>query len=183
MNSLKKASGNFEVKINKQYEEKEQFLSFSSSLRDSSVYPSVNSYKIKFTSAFKNVQKIELVQAIIPSQNNVLQQGVLLLQIKNIPEETTFFETVPDTFCSLLMKTPTSGGFIALEPGCGFSKFEKKFTAPIGKLAQFDINILKTDGTPFSFGEPSGDKTKPYENFFVFKITTKEVMNTIESHF
>jgi hypothetical protein len=174
----------FDVIINKEYQEREHFVLINSSNRDIVNYPFSNSYKILFDgTTYKNVSKIELVQAIIPNKNAVLDQGLLLLNIKNLPEETLFFNEIKDVFCSLPMKNATTGGFIILEPGCGFAKIEKKFTVPIGKLDKIEVQLLTVDGTIFDFGQTGGNLTRDFQTSFLFKLTTVEVKNTIQSHF
>ena len=69
-----------------QYQEKVHYLTISSKDRDVTAYPNVNRYSLKFPNEFKNIQSIELIQGIIPDQNDVQNEPYLLLQVDEIQD-------------------------------------------------------------------------------------------------
>jgi hypothetical protein len=159
---------------NIEYEEYEHFLSISSRDRDTSGYPNVNRYIVKFPE-FKNVKSIELIQAIIPDKNDVSQEPYLLLKIDELEDVMVSNDRhISDAFAILQMAPPiTTGGFIQIDKRI-HENTVKNFKNPIASLSKMTVSITDADGTLFDFGNDSPAFQKSLQNTFVFKIVTVE---------
>ena len=178
-------SKNFEISENSQrslsqeseieYEKKMHYLSVSSKDRDTIQFPNVNKYVLNFQKEYKNIHSIELIQAIIPSKNDVTLEPYLLLQIDEINDVIDSNDTnISNAFTFLQIAQPvTANGFIQMD-----SRIQeytvKYFDTPKASLSKMTITIKDYSGNPFDFGTPISPLDKPFQNTFIFKITTLE---------
>jgi hypothetical protein len=160
---------------NMEYEHLEHYLSISSRDRDMSLYPDVNKYIVNFPREFKNIHSIELVQAIIPAQNNVEQEPYLLLNIDEIQDVMISNDRyIANAFAFLQLAAPTTAsGFIQIDKRI-HENTVKTFQTPKASLSKMTINISDCTGTLFNFGTDGPTPLKSLQNTFIFKIITLE---------
>ncbi len=166
-----------DIKYSLKYEEKieymqsEKFLVINSKDRNVTDYPNSNHFCIFFDDTFKNISKIELIQAIIPDKNSVTSEPYLLLNIDEISETMYANDKyISDSFAVLqLCKPITTGGFINIEKRI-HENVVKYYNTPKSSLSKMTIKIMTTSGSLFDFGG-SGDLSKEYQVVLVFRIT------------
>ncbi len=166
-----------------------QYLSVSSSNRDSTNYPLHYDYRINFDQPFKNVKEIELISAIFPNQpaassgGDILNESHFILDIDGLnyiefPNNTGSQALKGFSILPLKTATKSSGGFINPELGCIYHK-SKVFKTPLASLNHVTIKIRDNTGTLYDFGYPNGTTLKTHQNHFVFKITIEEVDRSV----
>lgn len=177
----------FSVKNEKDvsYEQFEEYISISSSNRDSVNYPLHYDYRINFDTPYKNIRKVELISAIFPNQpassssGDILNESHLILDIDNLnyiefPNNTGSKSLKGFSILPIKGTVKTSGGFIVPELGCIYHK-AKVFKTPLASISYFNIKIRDYSGELYDFGEPVGSTNKALQNHFVFKITIEDV--------
>lgn len=167
-----------------QYEEKIHYLTISSKDRDVVAYPNVNNYSIKFPNEFKNIHSIELIQAIIPDQNNVQDEPYLLLQVDEIQDVMVSNDkNISNAFAILQLASPTrSGTFIQIDRRI-HEYTVKYYDTPKAYLSKMSITILDSEGNPFDFGtDTPSPPNKSFQNTFIFKIVTLEKQRRVLNH-
>jgi hypothetical protein len=102
---------------NIEYEELEYYVTVSSRDRDTTNYPNVNNYSIQLPQEFRNISQIELIQAIIPSANNVAAEPYLLLNISELNDVMISSDkNITNSFAILPLAQPvTPNGFIQID--------------------------------------------------------------------
>lgn len=167
-----------------QYEEKIHYLTISSKDRDVVAYPNVNNYSIKFPNEFKNIHSIELIQAIIPDQNDVQDEPYLLLQVDEIQDVMVSNDkNISNAFAILQLASPTrSGTFIQIDRRI-HEYTVKYYDTPKAYLSKMSITILDSEGNPFDFGtDTPSPPNKSFQNTFIFKIVTLEKQRRVLNH-
>lgn len=167
-----------------QYEEKVHYLTISSKDRDVIAYPNVNHYCLKFPNEFKNIHSIELIQAIIPDQNNVQDEPYLLLQVDEIQDVMVSNDkNISNSFAILQLASPTKAGtFIQIDRRI-HEYTVKIYDTPKAYLSKMTITILDSNGTPFNFGtDTPSPPNKTFQNTFIFKIVTLEKQRRVLNH-
>lgn len=167
-----------------QYQEKVHYLTISSKDRDVTAYPNVNSYSLKFPNEFKNIQSIELIQAIIPDKNNVQDEPYLLLQVDEIQDVMVSNDkNIANSFAILQLASPTKAGtFIQIDRRI-HEYTVKYYDTPKAYLSKLTITILNSDGVPFDFGtDTPSPPNKAFQNTFIFKIVTLEKERRVLNH-
>jgi hypothetical protein len=169
-----------------EYEEVNYYLSVSSKERDVSLYPNVNSYVVHFQKEFKNIYSVELIQAIIPDRNDVVNEPYLLLKIDELEDVMVSNDKhVSDAFAILQLAPPTTSGyFIQLDKRI-HENTVKYFRIPKASLSKMTVKITDYNGTPFDFLDGATDSASPnkaYQNTFVFKIVCLEKKRAQLSH-
>jgi len=167
-----------------QYEKKVHYLTISSKDRNITAYPNVNQYSIKFPNEFKNIHSIELIQAIIPDQNNVQDEPYLLLQIDEIQDVMVSNDkNISNSFAILQLAPPTrSGTFIQIDRRI-HEYTVKYYDTPKAYLSKMTITILDSEGNPFDFGtDTPSPPNKTFQNTFIFKIVTLEKQRRVLNH-
>lgn len=185
-NELNNAKLSIEQEKNIEYEEVVHYVSISSRDRDYSVYPNVNRYVVNFPTEFKNVSNIQLIQAIIPDQNNVRSEPYLLLKIDELEDVMVSRDrNVSDAFAMIMLSSPpTPGGFISMDTKI-HENTVKYFRIPKASLSKMTVSITDCDGVLFDFGESLVSPATPgksYQNTFVFKVTVLEKKRMSLSH-
>lgn len=155
-----------------EYTKTDKYLTISSKDRDTSVYPSSSKFVINLDQEFRNISRIELIQAIIPDKNSVTSEPYLLLNIKEL--ENTIESNnkqISEAFTILqLNQAIVPGGFIQLMTQI-HEHVILNYKTPKAGLSKLTISITDADGVVFDFGG-SGLTSKEYQCLFVFKITT-----------
>jgi hypothetical protein len=167
-----------------QYEKKVHYLTISSKDRNITAYPNVNQYSIKFPNEFKNIHSIELIQAIIPDQNDVQDEPYLLLQIDEIQDVMVSNDkNISNSFAILQLAAPTrSGTFIQIDRRI-HEYTVKYYDTPKAYLSKMSITILDSEGNPFNFGtDTPSPPNKIFQNTFIFKIVTLEKQRRVLNH-
>lgn len=160
---------------NIQYVPECYYLTVSSKDRDRNSYPNVNKYVIHLQTEFKNIYSIELVQAIIPDQNNVTSEPYLLLKMDEIGDVMSSVDKViSDSFAILQLAPPTvPGSFIQIDKRIHENTVKYFYGTPKISLSKLSITVTDVDGNPFDFGadsSPPNDPTKALQNTFIFKV-------------
>lgn len=164
---------------NVKYTRYENYISISSSNRDTDNYPKHYDYTINFDQPYKNIKYIELISAVLPNVSGILDEPYLAIDI----DEINYIEFPNNkgsanlkAFSILPLKTPVklSGGFINPELGLVYHK-KKVFKTPLASLSKFNVKIRDYTGNLYTFGNSSGSTDKALQHHFVFKITTEEV--------
>lgn len=165
-----------------EYEQVDHYLTVSSKNRDSTQYPSVSDYVVNFQHDFKNIHSIELIQAIIPDKNDVIDEPYLLLKIEELEDVMVSLDRhISDAFAILQVCPPTSsGGFIQIDKRI-HENVVKCFKTPKSTLSRMTIKISDCDGNIFDFGG-SGSISKEFQNTFVFKIVCLEKKRSSLGH-
>jgi hypothetical protein len=164
-----------------EYSVGEYYLKISSADRDVVSYPNGSNFVIELPKEYKNIQSIELIQAIIPDKNNVTSEPYLLLSIEELEKSplAALDKNTADSFAMLLLTNPplVAGSFITVD-----TKIHENtilfYQTPKAKLSRMTIKITDVDGNVFDFGG-NGTRTKAYQSTFIFKITQKEKSTSI----
>lgn len=149
-----------------------KYLQICSNDRDTDVYPETNNFKLCFE-RIKNVVEIELVSAIFPNQNSVLDEPYLIIEIDELPSNIEFScQNVKKAFAMLPMKKPNkdTASFIVPELGQNY-KTTMKFKTPLASLASLTISIKDLNGNLFNFGSDSAPPTKSLQTTFMFRVS------------
>lgn len=156
-----------------QYDMVNYYISFSSKDRNVTTHPRVNSYTTVLPNELKNIISIELVQAIIPNQNDVTNEPYLLLKIEELEDVMMSNDrNISDAFAILQLADPV-GGFVQIDKRI-HENTVKEFRTPKANLSRLSVTITDYAGTPFDFGDTPGSTAKAYQNTFVFKVVCLE---------
>ena len=150
-------------------------LQITSKDRNFTSFPTTSNFRICFEK-IRNVVEIELVSAILPNQNDILDEPYLIIEIDELPSNIEFScRDINKAFAMLPLKKPNkdTGGFIVPELGQNY-KTTMKFKTPLASIDQFTISIKDMDGALFDFGTDTAPGTKSLQTTFMFKITTLE---------
>lgn len=154
------------------YSEVVNYLHINSSDRNTTSYPSVDSYRIDTEERFKNIKSIELVAASVANQGSVLNNPYLILKIDGLNHLNFSNKNVNTGFALMYLKY-TTGAHVQPELGV-LQRNVLNFRTPLASLSSINLQIVKPDGTLFSFGETSGDISTAYSNSFTLRIITLE---------
>lgn len=160
------------------------YLTVSSKDRDTSAYPNVNRYTIKFPTELRNIYSIELIQGIVPDKNDVMAEPYLLLKIDEVEDIMISVDKhMSDAFAILQLAPPqTSGTFIHIDKRI-HENTVKYFRTPKASLSKMTITITDCNGVPFDFGSDSPDPPlKALQNTFVFKVVCVEKNRSVLNH-
>lgn len=168
------------------YEQVENYISISSRDRNRTNHPNVNSYTITFPVEFRNIASVELIQAIIPAQNDVDQEPYLLLTIDELPDVMISNDKfIANSFAILQLSSPvTAGGFIQIDKRI-HENTVLTFRSPKANLAKMTVSIRDCLGNLFDFGSDTSAPTTPSKNLqntFIFKVVTLEKRRAQLSH-
>ena len=152
------------------HQEKVQYITISSNLRDTVAYPSVSSYTIKLNQALKNIKSIELIKCVLPDKNNVTRQPFLILSLDEIQDISVSNDKLyQDALHIISLSPPTQNNFF-INVNTADNRIVKTYQTPLSYLSKISINILTHDNLLFDFGGTSHD----YQNLFVFKVVCIE---------
>lgn len=174
------------------YTTHDEYISLSSSNRDSVNYPLHYNYRFKFDHPYKNVKKIELISAILPnkgsssSAGDILNEPLIILDIDQLnfiefPNNVGSQSISAFSILPLKPSTKSTGGFINPELGCMYNT-SKIFKTPLASLDHFNIKLRNVNGDLYDFGQAVGSTDKEYQNHFVFKITIEEASRKVLRH-
>lgn len=157
---------------NMKYTKRSNYLSINSKDRDYVQYPSSSQFAIDLDPEYRNVTSIELITAIIPDTNNVINEPYLLLNIKELD---TLMDSpgkeLSESFAMLQLAQPAAAGTFVQIDKRTFENTVLTFHTPKARLAKLTITITDCDGNVFDFGG-DGTNTKPYQTTFMFKVVT-----------
>ena len=170
-----------------------EYLSIDSQDRDRRADPNPNEYTIQLVTsdtsgyinapgaAYKNITSIELISAVIPNVNNVLDEIYLILEIPEI-DETTYRATnhnLSRGFAKLMFcKCDGTNKWLRLDLILSDPLKKVFYPSPKASIERMTIRLKKRDGTLFNFGTDNSlptDVNPDIQNSFTFKITTKVV--------
>jgi hypothetical protein len=159
---------------NIQYYKKDYYLVVSSKDRDIVKYPSSSQFSLRLPKEYKNIHSVELIQAIIPDKNNVMNEPYLVLTIEELVDTMESSDAnISDSFAILMLNPPVSSGtFISIDNRI-HENTVLNYTTPKASLSKMTIKLTDFDGSIFSFGG-NGSLTKDTQILFVFKITQLE---------
>ncbi len=156
------------------YNERVDYFTVSSKDRDVSIFPKSNRYTIQLQKEYKNIVRIELIQAVIPDQNSVLLEPYLLLQIDELDSFISSNDNnISKAFSIIQLSIPASSGAFVNVNKSDYENVILEYKTPRASLSRLSIRICDSDGLPFEFGGDS-TLTKAYQNLFIFKVTTLE---------
>lgn len=155
-----------------EYEKTERYLIVNSKDRDTVTYPSSSNFVVNLDQSYKNVCRVELIQAIIPDKNNVGSEPYLLLNIKEL--ENTMDSNnkeLFEAFSILQLNEPTiPGTFIQLLTRI-HQHVVLNYKTPKATLSKLTVSVTDSEGNLFNFGG-NGNILKATQVLFVFKVTT-----------
>lgn len=156
------------------YTEYENYLVVSSGDRDVNLYPKSNNFMINLDEEYRNISRIELIQAIVPDKNNVTSEPYLLLKIKELDNTMqSNNKAVFESFAILQVCSPTvSGSFLQMDKRI-YENTILNYKTPKATLSKLTITINDANGIPFEFGG-DGTTNKAYQSLFVFRVVTLE---------
>lgn len=154
------------------YTENVSYLHINSSDRNTTSYPSVNSYRLESGERFRNIKSIELVASSVANQGSVLSNPYLILKIDGLNHLEFSNKNVNSAFAILYLKY-TTGAHVQPELGV-LQRNVLNFRTPLASLSSINLQIVKPDGTLFSFGESASDTSVTYSNSFTLRIITLE---------
>lgn len=156
------------------YETRENYLVVSSADRDVSTHPSSSNFVIQLEKEYKNITSVELIQAIVPDQNNVTAEPYLLLKVREF--ENTMDSNnkqIYNSFAILQVCPPTiPNSFLQIDKRI-FENVTLHYRTPRANLSKISIQVTDANGSVFDFGG-SGLTSKATQCLFVFKITTSD---------
>lgn len=157
-----------------QYYKREYYLSVGSKDRNVETYPSSSQFSIRLPKEYKNIDSVELIQAIIPHKNNVTHEPYLVLSIDELVDTMDSKDSnIADSFAILMLNPPVENGrFISIDNRI-HENTVLRFATPKANLSKMTIKITDFDGDIFSFGG-EGTLNKEHQLLFVFKITQIE---------
>lgn len=119
----------------------------------------------------ENIHSIELINAIIPNNNSVLDEPYLLLNIAELRENFKSNDTfMSNAFTMMTFSLNNTSLFAYLKKISRDVSYEKIFyNSPKASLNKMSISILKPDGTPFNFTNPSSTDITDQVSF-IFRI-------------
>ena len=160
------------------YEKTERYLIVNSKDRDVVTYPSSSQFVLHLDQEFRNISSVELIQAIVPDQNNVTLEPYLLLNVKELENTMeSINKNIYESFAILQVCPPTvPGSFLQIDKRI-FENVVLNYKTPKASLSKVSITITDSDGNLFNFGG-NGTTTKAYQSLFVFKITTLDTNRT-----
>jgi len=157
------------------YTKRIDYIEFSSKERDIVNYPSPSQYVVNLPREFKNITTVEIVAAVIPDQNNVLQEPYLLLQINELTDIISSNDSaMSNSFAILHMSRPTIPGYFIQVDKKTFEHVILRYHTPKASLSKLTVSITDLYGNPFNFGSDSPAPLKALQNMFVLRITTLE---------
>lgn len=163
------------------------FITIDSRDRDRQAWPTSSQFEVKleppdnFSGAtlsrnFKNIKSIELVSAIIPNQNNVLNEMYLYLTIPEIDGNFVSTNLEGQKAFAKLIPRNTFGNFIH----CFVDEVDrprKVFKANGVRLDKLTINVKRWNGDLFTFGSDTNPPSHPNNSLQValtLKVTIAE---------
>jgi hypothetical protein len=157
------------------YKIRDEYIVISSIDRDITNYPSPSKYTITLPYELRNINSIELVNGVIPDQNNVTQEPYLLLNIQEL--ENVMISTnksASDSFAILHLAKPIASGYFINVDKKTFERVILNYVTPKASLSKLTISITDAYGNLFNFGDDSGGPHKSLQNMFILKATIIE---------
>ena len=156
-----------------QYIRKKTYILVNSKDRVFATNPQPQQYSVILPVVYKNVESVRLVSGTIPDLNNAREEPFLILDIPELNNKYTRYETTSGNFDLFdlirFSNNYTNTNFIYIQ-----ASLNNLFKTTLGKLSKITINIRDQYGDLFSFGVDDSNIQKVLQNSFVFEITTLE---------
>lgn len=166
------------------------YLSIDSQDRDRTKYPNPNEYTIPLISSdtsgqgsvpgrrYKNIVEIQILSAVIPNRNNVLDEIYLILEIDEI--DNVVFDSsnhrLSRGFKLMFSTCDGTSKWLRLDDDISAPLVKRFYPKPKASLDRITIRLLRRDGTPFNFGtdnSPPSEVNADLQNSWTFKITQR----------
>lgn len=169
-NTVYKDASNLSLQEQVVYDTEVHYLVISSADRNILSYPKSNYFVMDLQQEYRNIQSVELIQAIIPDKNSVTAEPYLLLRIDELSRTMHSLNgPISDSFAILQPAPPTtSGGFIQLDKRIAENVI-LYYRTPKASLSKVTVSINNYLGVPFEFGG-DGTTDKDYQITFVIKL-------------
>ena len=157
------------------YTKRIDYITISSKERDIINYPSPSQYVVNLPNEFRNVHSIEIINGVIPDQNNVRHEPYLLLNIQELVDVITSTDPImSNSFAILHLACPITPGYFINVDKKTFEHVVLTYKTPKASLSKLTISITDSDGNLFNFGDDSSGPLKSLQNMFVLRIITLE---------
>jgi hypothetical protein len=157
------------------YDRVDHYLAVSSTDRDITNYPKSNQFTINLPKEFRNIVRMQLIETILPNQNNIMDQPYILLNIKELEGKMPIVannSALSNAF-ALIQLTHNTGNFLQIDRKV-HEIVVMNTLQPIN-ISKMSISFLDHTGALFDFGTDVGGSFNPlYQNTLIFKITTLE---------
>lgn len=138
-------------------------------------YPHVNDFVIDIAERFENVEKIELLSIVLPTNGgDIYQQGSLLVSLtpQNLNRiKMSKMSNLPSVALVLCPSNPPTTGTI-------FATISERQLVDLNTTmniqTRFGMTFYTTDGQKYDFGETAGDVTNQKNIKALFKIYCKD---------
>jgi hypothetical protein len=167
---------------NVQYTERVKYITVSSLERNTTVFPNPGKFNVTLQNELKNVVSFELIQAILPNVNNILNEPYLLLKIDEMDDVMESNDrNIADSFAIVQLAPAIIGpanSFINTDKRT-YENTTKEFITPKASLAKLSITMTDISGGEFDFrtvGTPLTDKS--IQITFIFKAIVLEKTRT-----
>lgn len=147
------------------------YINVDSRDRNVTSYPYTNRYRVNIEPRLKNVKEVQLISAVIPNQNSILDNGYVVLNIEELNNIKMTSPGLSSAFGILHLKSPTSSNFIISELGCHLNT-PTVFKQP-KDISSLTISIHKPSGELFTFGEASGSVLPQFQHSFLLSFKTE----------
>ena len=166
---------------------REYFVTVDSSDRDRTVWPTTSQYQVKMQPAhtfqgatidrsFRNVESIEVVNAIFPNRNNVTDSMYLFLTIPEIDGVYEATSTTGNRALAKLVPERLIGNFVQ----CSFANEPRPrriYPFEGARIDQLTIEFRTNNGALFSFGadtSPGSPPTPALQTSVTFRIVVRD---------
>ena len=150
---------------------REFYVVLDSRNRDRSIYPSTSQFQVKTTPnqyfqgafigrSFKNVESIELIDAIFPNTNNVTNQMYLYLCIPEVDGVMESTNPIGSRALAKLVPSQLIGNFIYVTYGNQLHPI-KYYQSAGARIDQLTVEFRRPDGSLFDFGTDTAAGTEP----------------------
>ena len=165
---------------NVSYAQRVKYITVCSLERNTTTFPNPGKFSITLANELRNIASIELIQAILPNVNDILDEPYLLLKIdelEDVMESTN--RNIADSFAIIQMASEvksTGTGFINTDKRI-YENTVKEFITPKASLAKLSLTLTDINGQEFDFrtlGTPLDDKSIQITLIFRAVVLEKE---------
>lgn len=160
------------------YEQRVKYITVSSLERNTTTFPNPGKFTITLQNELRNLVSFELIQAILPNVNSVLDEPYLLLKIDELQDVMeSNNRNIADSFAIVQLAPAINGpshSFINTDKRT-YENTTKEFITPKASLAKLSITMTDLTGQEFDFrtgGTPLDDKS--IQLTFIFKAIVLE---------
>lgn len=163
---------------NVEYTERVKYITVSSLERNTTTFPNPGKFTIPLQNELKNLVSFELIQAILPNVNNILDEPYLLLKIDEMDDVMESNDrNITDSFAIVQLAPAIVGptnSFINTDKRT-YENTTKEFITPKASLAKLSITLTDISGQEFDFRKIGTTLTdKSIQITFIFKAIVLE---------